>query len=90
MTNWACSNMGKWLDIEGHNVVELDEWLPTDTSTLAGGLLILGHEHGMRLPRRRSRAGPQLVCCPISRARSHLAISYECGPTSRARRACYA
>ena len=45
---WRVSNIGACRRLgDGPDTVDLTESQPGDTSTLGGGLLILGHAHGV-------------------------------------------
>ena len=56
MPTWSASNLGQWLDLNNNNdVIIVEESLPGDRSTLTGGLLILGHAHGVRAHATRPR-----------------------------------
>ena len=56
MALWIAANNGAWHDFNiADGATDLTDWLPDDRSTLAGGLLILGHAPGVR---RLSHAPP--------------------------------
>ena len=56
MASWIAANNGAWHDFNiADGATDLTDWLPDDRSTLAGGLLILGHAPGVR---RLSHAPP--------------------------------
>jgi hypothetical protein len=64
MARWQVSNEGAYRSLEdGAKAGELVDWRPGDRATLTGGLLILGHAHGVRCGLHSSETELRAVAC---------------------------